>query len=48
MSKAVYDLAKKRYPKWWPKSYIDQLYAKKRLTKAEYEDILGIKEEEGE
>ncbi len=44
MSRSVCELAKKRYASGaWPKSYIDQLYAKKRLTKAEYEEVLAVK-----
>lgn len=44
MSESVCRLAKARYASGaWPKSYIDQLYAKKRLTKAEYEEVLAVK-----
>lgn len=38
----VYEMAKKYYPKYWDKAKIDALYEKGKLTKSEYEDILGI------
>lgn len=45
MSKSIYNLAFKHYVKDgdWPKSYVDQLYAKKKLTKTEYEELLAAK-----
>lgn len=46
MSKAVYDMAKKYYPEKWNKAQIDHLYELGRLTKEEYEDIIGGDEEE--
>ena len=41
MSKAVYDMAKKYYPDKWNKAMIDKLYKDGKLTKAEYENIIG-------
>lgn len=47
MSKKIFDLAMRHYVEVgdWPKSYVDQLYAKKRLTKAEYDELLAAKGE---
>jgi|GEM_PF-1619858 len=47
MSKRNHEIAKRKYLDGaWPKSYIDQLYKAKRLTKAEYDDIIASKEGE--
>ena len=37
----VYELAKKYYPLMWDKSRIDALYKARKLTEAEYKDIIG-------
>ena len=41
--KAVFDLAKKYYPKYWNKERLDVLLAKKKLTKEEYNEIVKTK-----
>lgn len=47
MSRKNCDIAKRKYVDGaWPKSYIDQLYKAKRLTKAEYEEVLAAKDGE--
>lgn len=44
MSKTIYDMAKKYYPEKWNRAQIDHLYELGRLTREEYEDIIGEKE----
>ena len=39
--KAVFDLAKKYYPTYWSKERLDVLLAKKKLTKEEYDELIG-------
>lgn len=41
--KAVFDLAKKYYPKYWNKERLDVLLAKKKLTQEEYDEIVKTK-----
>lgn len=41
--KAVFDLAKKYYPKYWNKKRLDVLLAKKKLTQEEYDEIVKTK-----
>lgn len=42
MSAAVYKMAKKYYDEGlWTKAQVDHLYEIGRLTKAEYDDIIG-------
>ena len=38
--KAVFDLAKKYYPKHWSKERLDVLLAKKKLTQEEYDELV--------
>ena len=38
---AVYNMAKKYYPKYWDAARIEALYAAGKLTKEERDDILG-------
>ena len=38
--KAVFDLAKKYYPKHWSKERLDVLLAKKKLTQEEYNELV--------
>ena len=38
--KAVFDLAKKYYPKYWSKERLDVLLAKKKLTQEEYDELI--------
>lgn len=38
--KAVFDLAKKYYPKHWSKERLDVLLAKKKLTHEEYDELI--------
>lgn len=38
--KAVFDLAKKYYPKYWSKERLDVLFAKKKLTQQEYDELI--------
>lgn len=37
----VYEMCKKYYPTYWDKARIDALYNAGKLTKAEYDDIIG-------
>ena len=41
--KAVFDLAKKYYPKYWSKERLDVLLSKKKLTQEEYNEIVKTK-----
>lgn len=41
--KAVFDLAKKYYPKYWNKERLDVLLAKKKITQEEYDEIVKTK-----
>lgn len=40
-SKSVYEEAKEYYPTYWSKARIDALHDAGKLTKAEYDDIIG-------
>ena len=40
--KAVFDLAKKYYPKYWSKERLDVLLAKKKLTWEEYDELTVV------
>lgn len=40
--KAVFDLAKKYYPKYWSKERLDVLLAKKKLTQEEYDKLTVV------
>lgn len=40
--KAVFDLAKKYYPKYWSKERLDVLLAKKKLTQKEYDELTVV------
>ncbi len=40
--KAVFDLAKKYYPKYWNKERLDVLLAKKKLTQEEYDKLTVV------
>lgn len=40
--KAVFDLAKKYYPKYWSKERLDVLLAKKKLTQEEYDELTVV------
>lgn len=40
--KAVFDLAKKYYPKYWNKERLDVLLAKKKLTQEEYDELTVV------
>ena len=40
--KAVFDLAKKYYPKYWNKERLDVLLAKKKLTHEEYDELTVV------
>jgi hypothetical protein len=44
--KAVFDLAKKYYPKYWSKERLDVLLAKKKLTQEEYDEITVVSTDE--
>ena len=44
--KAVFDLAKKYYPKYWNKERLDVLLAKKKLTQEEYEKLTVVSTDE--
>lgn len=44
--KAVFDLAKKYYPKYWNKERLDVLLAKKKLTQEEYDEITVVSTDE--
>ena len=43
--KAVFDLAKKYYPKYWSKERLDVLLAKKKLTQEEYDELTKDKQQ---
>ena len=45
--KAVFELAKKYYPKYWNNERLDVLLAKKKLTQEEYDKLIqnGSKED---
>ena len=40
--KAVFELAKKYYPKYWNKERLDVLLAKKKLTQEEYDKLTVV------
>lgn len=44
--KAVFDLAKKYYPKYWSKERLDVLLAKKKLTQEEYDELTAVSTDE--
>lgn len=44
--KAVFDLAKKYYPKYWSKERLDVLLAKKKLTHEEYDKLTVVSTDE--
>lgn len=44
--KAVFDLAKKYYPKYWNKERLDVLLAKKKLTPEEYDELTVVSTDE--
>lgn len=44
--KAVFDLAKKYYPKYWSKERLDVFLAKKKLTQEEYDEITVVSTDE--
>ena len=44
--KAVFDLAKKYYPKYWSKERLDVLLAKKKLTQEEYDELTSVSTDE--
>lgn len=44
--KAVFDLAKKYYPKYWSKERLDVLLAKKKLTQEEHDEITVVSTDE--
>lgn len=44
--KAVFDLAKKYYPKYWNKERLDVLLAKKKLTQEEYDELTVVSTDE--
>lgn len=44
--KAVFDLAKKYYPKYWSKERLDVLLAKKKLTQKEYDELTVVSTDE--
>lgn len=44
--KAVFDLAKKYYPKYWSKDRLDVLLAKKKLTQEEYDELTVVSTDE--
>lgn len=44
--KAVFDLAKKYYPKYWSKERLDVLLAKKKLTQEEYGKLTVVSTDE--
>lgn len=44
--KAVFDLAKKYYPKYWSKERLDVLLAKKKLTQEEYDELTVVSTDE--
>lgn len=44
--KAIFDLAKKYYPKYWSKERLDVLLAKKKLTQEEYDELTSVSTDE--
>ena len=48
MSKRFYEMAKKNYPTLWNREMLDNFYALGRLTTEEYDDIVGVDEDESE
>lgn len=42
--RAVFELAKKYYPKYWSKNRLDVLLEKNKLTKEEYDEVLKLGE----
>lgn len=44
--KAVFNLAKKYYPKYWSKERLDVLLAKKKLTQEEYDELTVVSTDE--
>ena len=44
--KAVFDLAKKYYPKYWSKERLDVLLSKKKLTQEEYDELTAVSTDE--
>lgn len=44
--KAVFELAKKYYPKYWNKERLDVLLAKKKLTQEEYDKLTVVSTDE--
>ncbi len=38
---SVYEMAKKYYPRLWDKSRLEKLVEARRLTAAQYEEIVG-------
>lgn len=44
--KAVFNLAKKYYPKYWNKERLDVLLAKKKLTQEEYDELTVVSTDE--
>ena len=43
--KAVFDLAKKYDPQYWSKERLDVLFAKKKLTHEEYDELTKDKQQ---
>ena len=43
---SVYEMAKKYYPRLWSIERIEALYKAGKLTKEEYEKIVGVKNNE--
>lgn len=43
---AVFNLAKKYYPKYWNKERLDVLLAKKKLTQEEYDELTVVSTDE--
>lgn len=44
--KAVFNLAKKYYPRYWSKERLDVLLAKKKLTQEEYDELTSVSTDE--
>lgn len=44
--KAVFELAKKYYPKYWSKERLDVLLAKKKLSQKEYDELTVVSTDE--
>ena len=44
--KAVFELAKKYYPKYWSKERLDVLLAKKKLSQEEYDELTVVSTDE--